>query len=66
MSRCVLFCVVLGGDPLAGVNRLFNFNGDLQTRVRAALQKVAKEMGPGTPLLNLEIIMGKSIRVHTL
>lgn len=61
MSRPFTFCfLVLGGDPLAGVNRLFNFNGDLQTRVRAALQKVAKEMGPGTAFFEPENIIKKS------
>lgn len=37
----------LGGDPLAGVNRLFNFpNGARQGRILAALQEVATGMGP--------------------
>lgn len=37
----------LGGDPLAGVNRLYNFAGDRQLRILKALDEVAKELGPG-------------------
>jgi hypothetical protein len=37
----------LGGDPLAGVNRLFNFAGDRQIRILGALNDVAKDFGPG-------------------
>jgi len=38
----------LGGDPLAGANRLFKLAGEKQARIRTALQNVAAEIGPGT------------------
>ncbi len=36
----------LGGDPLAGANRLYNFAGARQVRILKALEGVAKELGP--------------------
>lgn len=37
----------LGGDPMAGANRLFNFAGDRQVRILAALDAVAEDIGGG-------------------
>ena len=42
----------LGGDPLAGANRLFNFpDAPRQKRILAALEKVAAEIGPGKSMV---------------
>lgn len=46
-DMAVLGWGALGGDPLAGANRLFNFDGDRQVRIRNALKEVAAELGPG-------------------
>lgn len=48
----------LGGDPLAGANRLFNFAGDRQLRILKVLDEVAKELGPG---MYLRVCMWKCV-----
>jgi predicted oxidoreductase len=44
-GRGILAWGPLGGDPLGGANRLFNFQGDRQVRILSALDSVGTELG---------------------